>query len=167
MIKVYSNGLLYIKNKKYNCTIGKNGITENKREGDSCTPEGKYSIGPIFYRHDRISKMTTKIKSFRIKENMYWSDDPESKYYNKLIYFKDNSYESLYREDNIYDIVLVINYNTSPVQKYKGSAIFMHVANENFSSTKGCIALRISCLMEVLKVLKPKEKIHIINKKNF
>lgn len=164
MIKVYNNGILYFNNKKYKCKVGKNGISKDKREGDGCTPEGNFSIGPLYYRHDRLSKIPTKIKSLPINKNMHWSDDSNSIHYNKLIYFKDNSCESLYREDQIYDLLLVIKYNVNPIKKKRGSAIFMHLANERFSSTKGCIALKKDCLINILKILRPRSKIHIINK---
>ena len=72
---------------------------------------------------------------------MGWCDDPKSKKYNKLIKLPFHiSYEKLYKKENIYDIILVLNYNMNPIIKNKGSAIFIHVAKKNYKKTEGCIA---------------------------
>ena len=92
---------------------------------------------------------------------MFWSDNPESIYYNKLINFNNHTNEAFYKEDHTYDILLVINYNTNPIIKYKGSAIFMHITKGNYEPTKGCVALKKDCLLGILKCLSPKDKIKI------
>ena len=82
------------------------------------------------YRKDRIASFKCKIIKIPIKKNTGWCDDPRSKHYNKLIKFPFKySAEQLYRSDNIYDIILVLNYNLDPIRKGKGSAIFIHIAN--------------------------------------
>jgi L,D-peptidoglycan transpeptidase YkuD (ErfK/YbiS/YcfS/YnhG family) len=161
MIEVFKNGTLKFNNKYYNCAIGANGIKQNKKEGDSSTPSGVFSFGSIFYRKDRIPFINSSIKSIPIEKNMFWSDNPKSKYYNKLINFNDKTCEILYKEDKTYDIFLVVNYNTKPILKHKGSAIFMHIAKGNYEPTKGCIALKKNCLLNILKYLSPKDKIKI------
>ena len=93
---------------------------------------------------------------------MFWSDDPLSEHYNKLIRFKDSSYESLYKVNHTYDIILVINYNISPIIKGKGSAIFLHLAKKDFSPTSGCIALKKECFFEILLNLDIKDTIKIV-----
>ena len=142
--------LIYIKNKHslkiddfyLKCCIGKNGLTKNKKEGDKKTPIGRFSIEKLYYRSDRIQKPLTKLRCIKIRKNMGWCDDPKSKKYNKLIYFPfKHSAEKLYRRENIYDIILVLNFNMNPVKKNKGSAIFIHVAKKGFQPTQGCIAL--------------------------
>ena len=75
---------------------------------------GKFNIGPIYYRKDRINKINTKLKIYPITENMYWEDNPYNKNYNKLI-FNKKSNEHLFRKDNIYDILVVIKYNVKPI----------------------------------------------------
>ena len=93
---------------------------------------------------------------------MGWCDDPRSNRYNKLIKypFKYKS-EKLFRADNIYDIILVLNYNMNPIRKNKGSAIFIHVAKSKLSPTKGCVALEKKELRKLLKILKKNSKIKI------
>jgi len=150
-------------NKKlYKCALGKNGITKNKKEGDKKTPAGIFSLGKIFYRKDKIKNLKTQLKKIIIKKNMVWCDDPRNKFYNKLIVTNDKSKEKLFRKDNLYDIIIVINYNIRPVKKNKGSAIFIHLSRKNYSGTMGCIALSKKDLIEILKSLKNNEKIKII-----
>ena len=100
--------------------MGKRGIGKKKKEGDLITPIGKYKIKYVLYRKDRVKKIQSKLRKTVIKKNMGWCDDPNSKEYNKLIKlpFK-NSYEKLFKKENIYDIILVLNYNMNPNRKKK------------------------------------------------
>ena len=163
MITVNKNGELHFQKKIYKCAIGKNGIKKKKEEGDGYTPEGTFSLGPLYYRSDRIKKIKTYFKPISIEKDMFWSDHPQSEHYNKLIRFKDTSYESLYKENHTYDIILVINYNISPIIKGKGSAIFLHLAKRDFSPTSGCIALKIKCFFEILEKLDINNRIRIVS----
>ena len=156
-------------NKKYltfndyraKCSIGKRGIGIKKKEGDLITPEGKYKIKYILYRKDRV-KLRSKIKKIIIKKNMGWCDDQTSKSYNKLINLPFSaSYEKLFKKENIYDIILVLNYNMNPIKKNKGSAIFIHIANKNYKKTKGCIAIRKIQLLKILKKISINTKVKI------
>ena len=160
---------IYIKNKKlftdyYNvkCAVGKRGIKIKKREGDLITPKGKYKVMYIFFRKDRISNLKTIIPKLSINKNMGWCNDPKSKKYNKLIRFPYKySAEKLYRADNIYDLILVLNYNNNPVIKNKGSAIFIHLTR-NYKKRKGCVAIKEKDMLILLKLINKKTKIKII-----
>ena len=127
------------------------------------TPKGTFKIKEIFYRKDRVQNLITRLKKTVIRKNMGWCDDPKSKKYNKLIYFPfKHSAEKLYRSENIYDIILVLNFNMNPVKKNKGSAIFIHVAKKNFQPTQGCIALNKSELIKLVKSIKKNTAVKII-----
>ena len=157
---------LIYNNYKAKCAIGKRGIGYKKKEGDLITPVGSYKIKYILYRKDRIRKIQTKVKKIEIKKNMGWCDDPRSKKYNKLVklpFFYN--FEKLYRKENIYDIILVLNFNMSPVIRNKGSAIFVHVAKKNYEKTEGCVALKKIHLLKILKELKKNSKVMIENRK--
>jgi L,D-peptidoglycan transpeptidase YkuD (ErfK/YbiS/YcfS/YnhG family) len=146
---------LVYNNYKAKCSIGKRGIGYKKKEGDLITPKGRYRIKYILYRKDKIKRIQTKIKKIVIKKNMGWCDDPNSKLYNKLIKLPSTfSYEKLYRSDNVYDIILVLNFNMKPIIKHKGSAIFIHVSKSNYKKTEGCVALKKTHLLKILKELK-------------
>ena len=93
---------------------------------------------------------------------MGWCDDSKSNKYNKLIKypFKYRS-ENLFKKDNIYDIILVLNYNMNPVKKNKGSAIFIHIAKKDFRNTEGCVAIKKNELIKIVKNLKANSLIKI------
>ena len=125
-IKINNNYLTY-EIYKVKCALGKMGIGRKRKEGDQITPKGRYNIKFLLYRKDRIKKIKTELKSIAIKKNMGWCDDPSSKDYNKLIRLPVSySHEKLYKNDNTYDIILVLSYNMQPIKKNRGSAIFIH-----------------------------------------
>ena len=164
-IVINKNYLTYI-NYKVKCALGKRGIGSKRREGDFITPKGNFKIKYILYRKDRIKRIKSKIKKIIIKKNMGWCDDPLSKDYNKLIKIpSEYNYEKLYKKDNVYDIILVLNYNMNPVVKNKGSAIFIHVTKRNYKKTEGCVAIKKIHLLKIIKELKNNTKIKIEDQK--
>ena len=162
MIIVKNSGFLTYKNLKFRCAIGKAGIKKKEKEGDNITPKGIFKITNIYYRSDKIKNIATPIKIIKIKKNMGWCDDPESRNYNKEIKIPNNfSYEKLYRNDNIYDLIIVLSYNISPTIKNKGSAIFIHIAKNKYLPTEGCVALKKNHLIKILKEIKSNTLIKI------
>ena len=134
-----------------------------KREGDQRTPRGKFKFILLLYRKDRVSYFHSKIKKKIIKNNLGWCDDPKSNNYNKLIKFPFNfSAEKLYLKKNIYDLILVLDFNRKPIKKGLGSAIFLHISDRNFKATKGCIAVKKRDFLKILKKITKKTNL-IIN----
>ena len=163
MIIINKSGYLKFENLKFKCALGKAGVGKKKIEGDNITPKGTFEIVKIYYRNDRIKKIYSKIKLFKINKKMGWCDDPNSKKYNQLIKLPSKyTHEKLYRQDNVYDLVIVLNYNMIPIVKNKGSAIFIHVAKKKYKKTAGCVALKKKHLVKLIKNIKNKTKI-IIN----
>ena len=162
MIFINKSGYLEYKNLKFRCALGKAGVKKKKEEGDNITPKGTFKINNIYYRSDHIKKISSKFKLIEIRKNMGWCDDPKSKQYNKLIKLPNKyKHEKLYRKDNIYDLILVLNYNTRPILKNKGSAIFIHVATKNYKKTAGCVALKKRHLIKLVEKINKKTKITI------
>ena len=163
MIIINKSGYLKYKDIKFKCALGKSGIRKKRTEGDNITPKGTFKIIKIYYRKDRIKKINSVFKIIEIKKDMGWCDDPESKKYNQLIKLPSKyRHEKLFRNDRIYDLIIVLNYNMSPVIKNKGSAIFIHIAKNNYNKTKGCIALKKKDLIEIVSKIKRNTKV-IIN----
>ena len=161
-IIIHNQNTLLYDEFKFKCSIGKKGFSSNKKEGDLSTPKGIFSLGPLFYRRDKFTKISTKIKKIAIKKNMGWCNDINSKQYNKLINRKLKvSHEKMYRHDSKYDLVILINYNTKKIVQNKGSAIFIHLT-KNFKKTQGCIALKKNDLLILLKLINNKTKIKIL-----
>ena len=162
MIIVKKSGYLKYKKFKFRCALGKGGIKQKEREGDFITPKGKFKLIKIYYRSDRIKKISSVLKKNKIKKNMGWCDDVSSNYYNKQIKInKKISHEKLHRKDNVYDIIVVLNYNLNPIIKGKGSAIFLHVAKKNYNKTQGCIALKKNELLNLVSKIKRNTQIKI------
>ena len=144
--------------------LGKRGIGYKKKEGDLITPRGQYKIKYVLFRKDRVKKIKTKLRKIIIRKNMGWCDDPKSARYNKLVKLPSiYSHEKIYKKENIYDIVLVLNYNMRPVINNKGSAIFIHVARKKFKKTEGCIAVEKKFLLKIIQELKKNTKVMIVN----
>ena len=147
---------------KFKCSIGKNGRTTKKIEGDNKTPKGFYALGSIYYRKDKLFKISTKLKKIEIKKNFGWCDDVKSKSYNKPIKINNKiRYEKLYRNDKKYDLLIPIEYNSKKPKKNKGSAIFIHLTS-NYKKTQGCIAIKDKDMLILLKLINKKTKIKII-----
>jgi L,D-peptidoglycan transpeptidase YkuD (ErfK/YbiS/YcfS/YnhG family) len=162
MIIINKSGYLKYKKFKFKCALGKAGIGKKGMEGDNITPEGVFRIVRIYYRKDRLKKLSSKFTLIEITKSMGWCDDPKSKKYNQPIRLPTKySHEILYRRDNIYDLIIVLNYNMKPVIKNKGSAIFIHIAKKNYKKTLGCIALKKEDLIQILQMIKSKTKIKI------
>mgnify|MGYP006135051415 FL=1 len=161
LITIKNKGTLIIDNFTFKCSVGKNGITKNKKEGDKCTPKGHFSIGKLYYRADRVNKPESKISTKIITKKMGWCDNSMSSHYNKE--FKITNIlksEKLFRKDNSYDYFLVIQYNVNKIIPFKGSAIFIHLT-KNYKKTNGCISLQKKDFLILVKLINKKTKIKI------
>ncbi len=146
----------------FKCSIGKNGSTNIKIEGDKKTPKGLFSIGNVYYRKDRNYKPITKLKCIAINNKMGWCNDIKNNKYNKLIKInKKIKYEKMFRKDYKYDYLIPINYNIKNTKIGKGSAIFIHLT-KNYKSTAGCVALKKKDLLILLRLINKKTKIKIM-----
>ena len=162
MIIVKKSGYLKYNNFKFRCALGEAGIGRKLKEGDKITPEGIFKIIKVYYRPDRIKKIITNFKTIKIKKNMGWCDDSKSLAYNRQIKLPSKfTHEKLYRRDNIYNLIAILNYNMNPTVKRKGSAIFIHVSKNSYKKTKGCIALKKKHLLKLIPLIKKNTKIKI------
>ena len=146
----------------FNCSIGKNGLTKNKKEGDKKTPKGKFEIEKLYFRKDRINKPETLLKCVEIKKDMGWCDDENYPLkYNKLIKInKKIRHEKLKRKDHKYDLFIPIKYNFKKPIPGLGSCIFIHLTND-YKPTDGCIALKKKDFLIMAKIIKKNSKIKI------
>ncbi len=134
------------------CVLGRNGIVAAKDEGDGGTPTGVLPLRRVFYRADRLDPPRTPLPLVRLQPNDGWCDDPANFAYNthvKLPY--PASCEELWRDDHLYDVIVVLGYNDDPPVAGRGSAIFLHVAHSNFRPTEGCVALVLEDLLNLLE----------------
>jgi L,D-peptidoglycan transpeptidase YkuD (ErfK/YbiS/YcfS/YnhG family) len=146
----------------FKCSIGKNGLSKKKVEGDKKTPKGTFGIEHLYYRKDRIELPKTYLKIIQIKPYMGWSDDVNFRNkYNKLIKINKNiRHEKLFRNDYKYDLLIPIKYNFNKSIPGKGSCIFIHLTN-NYKPTAGCIAVQKKDFLIMIKLIKKNTKIKI------
>ena len=161
---------IFIKNKqtltidkfKFKCCVGKNGTTNNKKEGDKKTPKGIFKIENLYFRKDRLEKPSTSLECIEIKKNMGWCNDIRfPKKYNQLFKIKKKiKHEKLKRKDYKYDLLIPIKYNFKNTVVGKGSCIFIHLT-KNYKPTAGCVAIAKKDFLILLKIIKKNSKIKI------
>ena len=153
----------FIFNKKvFNCFIGKNGIGKKTREGDKKTPRGIFRINYILYRKDKFNYLKCNFKKIPIVQSTVWSTDSKDIQYNQIRKKPCGfEHEKMFRSDNCYDLIAVLNYNTKLTKKFRGSAIFVHCKEKKNKFTEGCIAINKLEFIEMLKTLTKSCKIII------
>lgn len=147
-----SQGILSFAHANIPCMLGSGGIRARKHEGDGVTPTGRYRLLYGFYRADRIGTIQTNLDMTPIKPDFGWCDDPKSPLYNRFITLPSRwRHEKLWREDNLYDICLVLNHNTHPRKQNSGSAIFFHLLHPKKTPTQGCVSISLNHMKNILR----------------
>jgi len=142
--------------------LGRGGIIANKREGDGGTPRGIFRPRRLWWRADRHPRPRTLLPIRAIRPEDAWCEDPNSRHYNRPVRLgRKQSGDRLRRADHLYDFIVEIDHNFSPRIAGLGSAVFMHLARENFSPTAGCVSMTISAMRHLLRRLGPQTKIII------
>jgi len=167
MSKVYTahaDGRFAIGARKVRCALGKGGVIEaaDKREGDGCTPLGLWPMRKLLYRADRGPKPVTRLPMAAIGRNDGWCDHPGDANYNRPVKLPyPVSAEKMWRDDELYDLVVVLGYNDAPVRSGRGSAIFLHCARPKFTPTAGCVAIAKPELRALLAKLGPGDAVAV------
>jgi L,D-peptidoglycan transpeptidase YkuD (ErfK/YbiS/YcfS/YnhG family) len=142
------------------CAIGRGGITDAKREGDGATPIGCWPLRRVLYRPDRLSQPDTQLPIAPLSPEDGWCDDPGHVAYNRQVRRPFSaSHEALWRDDGIYDIIVILGHNDDPPVPGAGSAIFLHVARPHYGPTAGCVALALDDLLSVLRMVGPGDRL--------
>lgn len=144
------------------CALGRTGVSPWKREGDGATPMGSLRLRAVLYRADRVPRPRTHLPVTAIHQDSGWCDDPNDRAYNCPVRLPfAASHERMWRDDRLYDVVVVIDYNLSPVRRGAGSAIFLHLARADFIPTEGCVAVSPETMRRLLPHLGPHTTIEI------
>lgn len=139
---------------EFRCAIGRSALipADQKQEGDGATPIGRWRMLRVLYRPDRIQAIETHLPLAEITAHDGWCDAPEDPSYNQQVTLPyEASHEKLLRQDQLYDAIVVLSHNSDPVMPGRGSAIFLHVARDDYEPTEGCVALQRDDLLHVLK----------------
>jgi L,D-peptidoglycan transpeptidase YkuD (ErfK/YbiS/YcfS/YnhG family) len=145
--------------KAIKASVGRNGVAkkDSKIEGDGKSPNGLFELGRVF-GYDELGP--TSLDYTQSTSEDKWIDDSNAQDYNT--YVRGNtmakSFEHLKLNSIDYKYCMVIEYNTKPVVKGKGSAIFFHVADEKYTPTSGCVAIAENDMLNYLQWLMPNKK---------
>lgn len=161
-ILVEPAGFLTWNTHRVRCALGRGGVRTDKREGDGATPAGAFPLRRLRYRADRLEKPATALPVDVIREDDGWCDDPKDPAYNRPIRLPfAASHEKMWRDDALYDLVVVVGHNDDPPVPGLGSAIFLHVAKPDWGPTEGCVATTRDDLLRLLAACDPTTTIRI------
>ncbi len=162
-----TTGVLQMGGFRAPCAVGRAGVLRAKREGDGGTPAGIYPLRALWYRPDRLARPRTSLQIHVVAPSDGWCDDPNDSSYNRPVTLPyPASAEHMWREDHLYDLVIVIGYNDDPVVRAAGSAIFLHAAGEwngQLLPTAGCVSLPLPDLLDIAAKCSPRTQIRIAN----
>jgi L,D-peptidoglycan transpeptidase YkuD (ErfK/YbiS/YcfS/YnhG family) len=146
--------------RRFRCALGKGGVRSDKREGDGATPTGAWPMRRLLYRADRVGTPATTLPAAPIAPRDGWCDDPADPAYNRPVPLPyPGRHERLWREDGIYDLLIVLGHNDDPVVPGLGSAIFLHIARTDWGPTEGCVALARADLEALLAQARPGDRV--------
>jgi len=149
---LHPDGRLEFGGRVLRAALGRGGVREDKQEGDGTTPAGLLPLRRVLYRADRVGIPRVAVPREPIAPEDGWCDDPGHADYNRQVRLPHSGHcEELWRADELYDIVGVLGWNDAPVERGRGSAIFLHVARDGLPPTEGCIALPAAELRELLE----------------
>ncbi len=161
-IIVTADGWLHREDLSVRCALGRGGLRCDKREGDGATPVGRFALGPVYFRPDRLALPATGLSVLAIGSDLGWCDDPLDPAYNRAIPLPHPArHERMWRDDGLYDLLAVIGYNLETPEPGAGSAIFLHVAKPGYEPTEGCVALALADLQTLLRHCRPGDCIRI------
>ena len=150
--RVLADGWLIFRERRMRAALGRGGVRADKQEGDGATPIGLLPLRRVFYRADRIGIPATSLPREPITLADGWCDDPADRAYNRAVTLPHPAqHEKLWRDDAVYDLVVVLGWNDAPVVAQRGSAIFLHLARPDYAPTDGCIALALPDLRWLLE----------------
>jgi L,D-peptidoglycan transpeptidase YkuD (ErfK/YbiS/YcfS/YnhG family) len=155
-------GVLEVGGLRFRCALGRTGKKLAKREGDGASPIGIWQLREAYYRADRMTRPRTSLNLRALNRNDGWCDAISDRNYNRRIAHPyPASAEHLWRDDGLYDLVVVLGYNDAPRIKGRGSAIFLHCAREGYPATQGCIALARRDVIHLLALLTRQTQLQI------
>ena len=158
------DGLLELGGRRVRCALGKAGVkpAAEKREGDLASPAGVWPIRRVLYRPDRGAPPETALPTEALARDDGWCDAPDDPDYNRPIKLPHPaSFEKTWRDDSLYDLVVVLGHNDEPPKPHMGSCIFLHLARDGYAPTEGCVAVTRADLEELLAAARPGDAVEI------
>ena len=159
-----ADGFLDLGGRRVRCALGKTGVTpaSDKREGDGKSPAGIWPIRRVLYRPDKSGAPHTNLPVTALERDDGWCDEPGDEAYNRPVKLPHHgSFEKMWRDDDLYDLVVVLGHNDDPPKDPMGSCIFLHLVKPGYLPTEGCVAVTRADLEELLAVARPGDAVEI------
>lgn len=166
LFRAHADGRFELDGRILRCAIGKAGVIAgaDKREGDNRSPLGTWTMREVWYRPDVYPegpKTALPVRATRPEDG--WCDAPGDPNYNRPVKLPyPASAERMWRDDHVYDLVVILGHNDDPPVPGMGSAIFMHLARDGYPGTEGCVALERSDIEAVLAAAQPGDAVEIV-----
>ena len=166
IFRAQADGLIQWDGGVARCALGRAGVilAADKREGDNKSPVGLWPIRYVLFRPDVYPNgPTTALETKPIAPDDGWCDAPGDLAYNQPIKLPHPaSAERLWRDDAVYDLVVVLGHNDDPAVSGLGSAIFLHLARDGYPGTEGCVALAREDVEALLAAAQPGDAVEIL-----
>lgn len=157
-----TKGIVRTRRSTARAALGISGIGRDKREGDGRTPAGRFHMVAVLYRADRSRRPRTALPVAAIRRDDGWCDDPGDRNYNRPVRHPYRArHERLWRDDHLYDVVVILDFNLARPQPGAGSAIFLHIAAPGFPPTAGCVAVDETTMRRLLARARPGTRVEI------
>jgi L,D-peptidoglycan transpeptidase YkuD (ErfK/YbiS/YcfS/YnhG family) len=161
-LRVSADGILSWPGGRARAALGRAGLRASaaKREGDGATPIGAWPLRLVLWRADRLAAPATRLAVQPIAPDDGWCDAPADPLYNRRVLLPyPASAEHLWREDRLYDLIVVLGYNDAPIKPGAGSAVFLHLAAPDYQPTQGCVAAALPDLARMLAGAGPEDRL--------
>jgi len=163
VVALGSRGRAALWGRRFDCALGRGGVTAAKREGDGATPLGSFRLTALYYRAERVQPLCPSLPMRPLHPDDGWCDAPLDPAYNRPVRHPwRSSAERLWRRDRLYDLIVTTDQNSDPVEGGAGSAIFLHIARPGFAPTEGCIAFAREDLLWILANLPPAPSVSVL-----
>jgi L,D-peptidoglycan transpeptidase YkuD (ErfK/YbiS/YcfS/YnhG family) len=166
LFRAHADGRFELDGRILRCAIGKTGAiaASDKREGDNKSPLGTWVMREVWYRPDVYPdgpKTALPVRATCPDDG--WCDAPDDANYNRPVRLPyPASAERMWRDDHVYDLVVILGHNDAPPVPGMGSAIFMHLARDGYPGTEGCVALAREDIEAVLAAAQPGDAVEIV-----
>jgi L,D-peptidoglycan transpeptidase YkuD (ErfK/YbiS/YcfS/YnhG family) len=159
-IRVFADNILMLNSERIDCALGSGGVRPIKQEGDKATPVGCFPFRRVLYRADRVAPPATRLPVAALAPDDGWCDAPADPRYNRQVTLPYPArHEVLWRDDHVYDLIVIIGHNDDPPRPGAGSAIFLHSARATLAPTEGCVALHEPDLRRLLEICGPGDRL--------
>jgi L,D-peptidoglycan transpeptidase YkuD (ErfK/YbiS/YcfS/YnhG family) len=162
----HADGRFALPGGEVRCALGKAGVIAgaDKREGDLASPAGVWPIRRLLYRPDKGPAPATALPAQALAPDDGWCDAAGDPAYNRPVKLPyPASAERMWRDDGLYDLVLVLGHNDDPPVAGMGSAIFLHLARPDYGPTEGCVALARPDMVALLAAAEPGDSVAIVD----